>query len=112
MIVAMQLPERLHSTLPTDCSVSGLIRRILESAAENPGVLAEAFASRAEFDSPQESMKKYGVYLPEEEADRANKLAAKFLISRNQLIQLLLENVMFRAGLWPPVSDTVIDKDT
>lgn len=104
MTITVNIPEKLHRALPTDCSTSSLIRNLLESAVNNPSVLAEAFASRGEFVNPQLDIKRFTVYLPEDECSAADSLAARYLLSRNQLIQILLENVMFRAGHWPPAT--------
>ena len=110
MTIALRIPETLHRALPAEVSISGMVRDLLTAAISNNEILAVAFANRAGYRAAQLDIKRYAVYLPKEEQEAAIELADRYLLSLNQLIQILLEDVMYRAGKWPMTN--VIDKTT
>lgn len=101
-MAAIRIPSALHSAIPQDLTVSSLVRQMLIEAVADPLVLASAFQSRAEFSAPQDDVKRYAIYLPDKEKEEATEVADRFLLSLNQMIQILLEDTLYRAGIWPP----------
>lgn len=102
MTINIRIPEALHQAIPKSPPVSSIIRNILADAVANPEALVEAIRNRQMYMSPQEDIKRYAIYLTDNERDEASRLAGRYLLSLNQLIQLLLEDVLFRAKVWPP----------
>lgn len=102
MQVGVYIPTSLHKLLPTECSVSGLIRQALKDAGEDNRLLIQAFATREAFNTNKGEIKKYTTYFPEDEHKAAVELADRYLLSLTQLIRILLEGALFNAGKWPP----------
>lgn len=103
MTTTIRIPTSLHSALPREASVSGTIRSLLAGAVANHDVLIAAIANRRYFFStPQDEIARHMIYIPANEQEEASHLAAKYLLSLNQLIQILLEGAMFDDGKWPP----------
>lgn len=102
MQVSLYLPTELHKALPSECSVSGLIRQALKDVQDDHLLLVQAFAARGAFNTGHRETKKYAIYFPEDEHKAATELAEQYLLSLSQLIRILLEGVLFNAGKWPP----------
>lgn len=103
-MIAIRIPQALHNAIPQDISVSSLVRQLLEQAVDNPGTVVAAMQTRLDFEPCTDPAQRYSVYLPEREKDEATPVAERFLLSLNQLIQILLEDTLHRAGVWPPAS--------
>lgn len=102
MSIALRIPTSLHKAIPSETSVSSMIRSLLAGAVANHDILVAAIANRRYFDTPQDEIARHMIYIPANEQHEASRLAAKYLYSLNQLIQILLEGMMFDAGKWPP----------
>ena len=101
MQYGVRIPPTLHSTIPTGQSVSGLIRQLLIDVIEHPETVAAALVNVYTITPSLEPAKRYAVYVPDEEYSKACIFAERYRLSLNQLIQILLEDLMFRAGRWP-----------
>lgn len=110
MTTAVRIPPELYAALPAEYSTSSLIRELLAGAVADPLAVVSAFAARLHFDVPPTSEpKRYAIYLPKEEYASASALASRFLLSFNQLVQVLLEDMLFRAGRWPETTETTTE---
>lgn len=99
--MTISIPKSLHNAIPKNTSVSNMIRQVVADAANYPDRLPAAFASRWGFTSVQDEIHRYSVYVTEEEREEGTKLASHFLLSYNQMVQILLEDLLYRAGKWP-----------
>lgn len=110
MTVAIYIPPELHEALEGVESISAAIRALLRHAANDPQALASAFAARALFHADTSPVKRYAVYMPHEEKENAKEVADRYLLSLSQMVQILLEDMLYRAGRWPSVNS--IDNST
>lgn len=103
MTAALNIAPELHETLSGSVeSVSSAVRALLRHAGETPEALPAAFAARALFKAETSGVKRYAVYLNQEEKAIAKELSDRYLLSLSQIVQVLLEDMLFRAGVWPP----------
>lgn len=103
MSVHIRIPSSLHRLIPSEVSASSMVRQLVTSAAANNDLLIAAIANRRYFDTPQDEISRHMIYMTGQEQEEASKLAAKYMYSTNQLIQILLEGIMYDAGVWPPL---------
>lgn len=108
MSITIRIPTSLHRAIPSlqqmdsrEASVSSTIRALLASAVANHATLIAAIANRRYFSTPQDEIARHMIYIPAKEQEEASYLAAKYLYSLNQLIQILLEGAMYDVGKWP-----------
>jgi hypothetical protein len=101
MQYGIRIPPALHAAIPEGHSVSGLIRQLLSNAIEDPGAVLAAFSTLPQVDVDKTTPQRYALYLPDVEQAKASALAEKYRLSLNQLIQIMLEDLLFRAGRWP-----------
>lgn len=99
--MTIKIPRSLHNALPQNMAVTNRIRHIIADAIDHPHKLPSAFASRLKFEASPEELHRYSVYVTEEERIEGTKLASRFLLSYNQMVQILLEDLLFQAGKWP-----------
>lgn len=100
-MMTVTIPRSLHKAIPRETSVSNIIRQVITDAVVYPDKLPAAFASRLGFKAEDGDTHRYSVYITEEESANGKELAARFLLSFNQMVQILLEDLLFQAGRWP-----------
>lgn len=101
MPAVIRIPSALHKAVPADVSFSSIVRELLTSAVNDPTVVINAMSSRLVFKKrPEESTGRYAIYISDDEKKAAEELAELLLMSFNQLVQVLLEDLLFRAGRW------------
>lgn len=101
MAFHIRIAPSLHGSLPSEASVSAIVRSVINDAVANPEALISAFANRMSFNAPAEADKRYAIHISDAEREAGDLLAAQFNLSTNQMVQILLEDLMFRAGRWP-----------
>lgn len=111
MATSIRIPTALHSAIPADLTVSGVIRSLLENAVEDPTALISAITNLPMIKADQGEVGRYAVYLPDAERMAADVLASSYRLSLSLLVQILLEDMLFRAGKWP-VKPPEVDKTT
>lgn len=104
MAMNIRIAPALHRTFPSEVSVSHLVRSAINDAVANPEVLVEAFRNRLHFTTPPGEDQRYAIHISDAERQAGDTLAARFSLSTNQMIKILLEDLMFRAGRWPNVN--------
>lgn len=100
-MIAIRIPPELHKAIPDTHSVSGMVRQMLASAVENPEAVVSAFATVGQISTTRSPDRRYAIYMTDEENAKASLVAERYLISLNQLVQILLEDLLCRAGRWP-----------
>ena len=101
MAFHIRIAPSLHRSLPSGISVSAIVRNVINDAVDNPEALVSAFANRLNFVAPAEEDRRYAIHISDAEREAGDILASRFNLSTNQMVQILLEDLMFRAGKWP-----------
>lgn len=108
MSVAIRIPKNLHRAIPQTESVSGIVRKLLDHAEVHPESIPDALGTVGSIQPAREPAGRYAIYMTDEEGAKASLLAERHLLSLNQLVQILLEDLLHRAGRWPVDGD--VDK--
>lgn len=100
-MTTLNISPELHYAIASVEGVSPTIRALIRHAADNPDALPAAFAARALFKADVSPVKRYAVYVTHEEREAAKDLSERYLLSFSQIVQVMLEDMLFRAGRWP-----------